>query len=215
MPFITQGKTNVKYLTIVVVLAILAGAGIFLCRQYLDRKAAEIFTQNQGACTQEAKICPDGSSVGRTGPNCEFAACAVGTAGWKTYSSEEHGFEIKYPLDFTEQQAEFDGISLIKTDSGSSYYLRIGVDKNYKIPSGVAEVKEINIGGHPGYKYFYTEGAGMSGVASIQMGQGALNISFDHIGGGQKFATVNDREAYVQNFFDQILSTVKFKEEAL
>jgi hypothetical protein len=27
------------------------------------------------ACTMEAKICPDGSSVGRTGPNCEFAPC--------------------------------------------------------------------------------------------------------------------------------------------
>ena len=27
------------------------------------------------ACTQEAKICPNGTSVGRTGPNCEFAAC--------------------------------------------------------------------------------------------------------------------------------------------
>jgi hypothetical protein len=29
----------------------------------------------QVACTQEAKICPDGTAVGRTGPNCEFAAC--------------------------------------------------------------------------------------------------------------------------------------------
>lgn len=26
-------------------------------------------------CTMEAKMCPDGSAVGRTGPNCEFAAC--------------------------------------------------------------------------------------------------------------------------------------------
>ncbi len=26
-------------------------------------------------CTQEAKQCPDGSYVGRTGPNCEFTAC--------------------------------------------------------------------------------------------------------------------------------------------
>lgn len=26
-------------------------------------------------CTMEAKLCPDGSYVGRTGPNCEFAAC--------------------------------------------------------------------------------------------------------------------------------------------
>ena len=31
------------------------------------------------ACTQEAKICPDGSAVGRTGPNCEFAACPEAT----------------------------------------------------------------------------------------------------------------------------------------
>ena len=27
------------------------------------------------ACTMDAKICPDGSSVGRSGPNCEFAPC--------------------------------------------------------------------------------------------------------------------------------------------
>jgi len=29
-------------------------------------------------CTEEAKICPDGSAVGRTGPNCEFAPCTLG-----------------------------------------------------------------------------------------------------------------------------------------
>lgn len=27
------------------------------------------------ACTMDAKICPDGSAVGRQGPNCEFAPC--------------------------------------------------------------------------------------------------------------------------------------------
>lgn len=30
---------------------------------------------NLVACTQEAKLCPDGSAVGRTGPNCEFSLC--------------------------------------------------------------------------------------------------------------------------------------------
>lgn len=29
------------------------------------------------ACTMEAKMCPDGTAVGRSGPNCEFAACPV------------------------------------------------------------------------------------------------------------------------------------------
>ena len=27
------------------------------------------------ACTMDAKICPDGASVGRVPPNCEFEAC--------------------------------------------------------------------------------------------------------------------------------------------
>jgi len=31
-------------------------------------------------CTQEAKQCPDGSFVGRTGPKCEFAACPTSAA---------------------------------------------------------------------------------------------------------------------------------------
>lgn len=29
------------------------------------------------ACTKEAKACPDGTFVSRTGPNCEFEACPV------------------------------------------------------------------------------------------------------------------------------------------
>jgi hypothetical protein len=31
------------------------------------------------ACTMDAKICPDGSAVGRQGPACEFAACPFTT----------------------------------------------------------------------------------------------------------------------------------------
>ncbi len=57
------------------------------------------------ACTQEAKQCPDGSYVSRTGPNCEFALCptsttASSTAGWKTYRNEQYGFEFRYPSDW-------------------------------------------------------------------------------------------------------------------
>lgn len=32
-------------------------------------KDSEVF------CTLDAKLCPDGSYVGRVGPNCEFTAC--------------------------------------------------------------------------------------------------------------------------------------------
>ena len=39
------------------------------------------------ACPQDAKVCPDGSTVGRTGPNCEFAVCP-GTIGESTAEPE-------------------------------------------------------------------------------------------------------------------------------
>jgi hypothetical protein len=64
-----------------------------------------LLNKKQVVCTMEAKICPDGSAVGRTGPNCEFAKCPEGnideTAGWKTYTSDRYGFEVKYPAGFT------------------------------------------------------------------------------------------------------------------
>ena len=52
---------------VVAVLVVLAAAGAYKSK----------FTQPdiRKACTEEAKICPDGSAVGRSGPKCEFAPC--------------------------------------------------------------------------------------------------------------------------------------------
>lgn len=36
---------------------------------------SSIVPENPVSCTMEAKICPDGSSVGRSEPKCEFAPC--------------------------------------------------------------------------------------------------------------------------------------------
>lgn len=35
----------------------------------------ECWDTNVVACTEEAKVCDDGTAVGRTWPNCEFAPC--------------------------------------------------------------------------------------------------------------------------------------------
>lgn len=42
---------------------------------------------DQVVCTREAKLCPDGSSVGRTPPNCDFAACPVANTNQATNTS--------------------------------------------------------------------------------------------------------------------------------
>ncbi len=65
---------NQKYLIAIVGLTIvLIGIAGYVVMQ-------KKFVQNRigvgnTPCTQEAKLCPDGSYVGRTGPNCEFSAC--------------------------------------------------------------------------------------------------------------------------------------------
>jgi len=59
---------NKRFLVIILSGIVLIGAG-YLLRLRTDSINEPIF------CTQEAKLCPDGSYVGRTGPNCEFAEC--------------------------------------------------------------------------------------------------------------------------------------------
>ena len=56
-----------KLLLIVFTVVLLSGVAFFV-RQTGDQS-------DQVSCTEEAKLCPDGSAVGRTGPNCEFAEC--------------------------------------------------------------------------------------------------------------------------------------------
>ncbi len=58
-------------LTAIVTASIILLMGV----SFLYLKKKEIASPNNIACTQEAKQCPDGSYVGRTGKNCEFTDC--------------------------------------------------------------------------------------------------------------------------------------------
>ena len=53
-------------------------AGLFVLGYFLGQKNFFLngfLGERPVACTLEAKICPDGTAVGRTGPNCEFGDC--------------------------------------------------------------------------------------------------------------------------------------------
>lgn len=82
-----------------------------------------LFLPREKFCTEEAKICPDGTSVGRTAPNCEFAPCPTIQpspgpeipAGWKTFINRESGYSLRIPSDMSETVALTQGGATIET----------------------------------------------------------------------------------------------------
>ena len=102
-----KNKLMTVVLLLIVILLICGGlvyVGIILGKKNIT---PDSLLNKPKACTQEAQVCPDGSSVGRIGPNCEFAPCPNRvpsvtstpneTANWKTYMNTEYGFSFKYP----------------------------------------------------------------------------------------------------------------------
>lgn len=100
--------------------------------------------KKQTACTAEAKICPDGTSVGRTGPNCEFAPCPTVsptpvstpdlTANWKTYINDVYNYSIKYPLGWrTQVQAAGAGDKEAGSKSSLVDIFKLGAENQYPL----------------------------------------------------------------------------------
>lgn len=70
---IQRGFSPLVMIMVVGGLLVLLGIGYFVYPRLTSLKSGESLPTV--ACTQEAKICPDGSTVTRTLPRCEFAAC--------------------------------------------------------------------------------------------------------------------------------------------
>ena len=60
-----------------VIAAIVLYAGWAICVSIVSRaeRAQDTYSDDIVVCAADAKQCPDGSYVSRTGPSCQFAAC--------------------------------------------------------------------------------------------------------------------------------------------
>lgn len=117
-----------KVILIILGAIILLSSTAFASYSFLGSKG--IFKK---ACTQEVKICPDGSSVGRTEPNCEFSTCPKTspsptpdpTANWKTYENKRLKINFKYPS--TWEGIKESGVLCENTQTGESYECQGGL----------------------------------------------------------------------------------------
>jgi len=91
MPFLTQGKTNIVYILIVVIVAVIIGGVVFW-----------------HSMRQEVPYQP---------PEPQEPVEVDETAGWQTYRNEEYGFEIKYPENWSADITDKSFILLIAPDS--------------------------------------------------------------------------------------------------
>jgi hypothetical protein len=208
---------------IVLAIAALIGAGTII---YL--KNPNLIRPKQQACTLEAKVCPDGSSVGRTGSNCEFAPCPSTqptispdeTSGWKTYGNEEYGFELKYPSAWTKLSPTLTGTGSFQEFSDPNHIFTLTISKraNYNNETGKPfnSLKEyvnmpyggriLKVDGQEGIQYLPR--AGSENINSVDFFSKDLKNIY-----AIDLETTSKTDAQIQEgqkLFGQILSTFKF-----
>lgn len=131
-----------KTLAYGIVLILVIGIAGFLYRASLERTASAPAMGT--ACTLEAKICPDGTSVGRTGPSCAFAPCPPGNI-----SVPQSGIAFALPDGYAadEHAADADPTmvgAFVKTATSSAVASPgMIIVHDYAVPSGSSPVSVI------------------------------------------------------------------------
>lgn len=140
---------------ILIVLFLSAAVGTFswLGEKSVDAMAKASYSmgykfrlEKRTACPMLAKLCPDGSSVVPTGPNCQFPACPEVSNAQQTgqtqtntktiYTNTDFGFQMTIPKGYEDYKA------LIEKDPGST---------------GITYIHFIFKTSDPQYKNFVTE----------------------------------------------------------
>lgn len=212
-----KGFTPMLILIIIIVISAVAAGGYFFVRSHTPKSPTQtpsVVSQKLKACTEEAKICPNGSSVGRIGPNCEFALCPtllpVDTANWKLVTESRY-YSIKIPGDYQVNRIKpvrSSGLERLQFSPRNPYtYIEIEVHKDLTLkqqeevfPKGGPrdEKKEIIFKEMKGYRADWAAGGERGSKATIML-----------IENKGYFYEVEKAEPYYNSNipFDQILST--------
>lgn len=199
-----------NYLIIGLVVLALAGGTYYLgVKGTLLPKTAN----TPKACTEEAKICPDGSSVGRTGPNCEFSPCPSGTsskssdetANWKIYSNTKYGFEVRYPEQYGQHLSDVDNVILFVSQKNDQVWdIRIAwyiQNTNKKSIHELGNLKNSE----------YIKMGSSDAIKLLPTNPTSLQVGYIFLHNGKEYnVEVTARNKRAMGDANQILSTFKF-----
>lgn len=168
------------------------------------------------ACTQEAKLCPDGSSVGRTGPKCEFTKCPTVTSSWKTFTGKYFSLSIPSDWNIAKDPVTYDGVTFFENDfltsSDNKYQLRMTIEdlKNKATLDDLAfntnTTGKITVGGEPAVRELMAVGqSGETYSGSISINHKGLRYLIEI---ATKYDKANNQE--VDKDIEEMISTFKF-----
>lgn len=149
-----------KQLLAGVVILFVVGIGSFLYRNTVERPG---ITAADRECTLEAKICPDGTSVGRTGPSCAFAPCPL-----PNVEIPEAGIAFVLPEGYAEAT---DGDGLLRLEKPSAGGWPPHTITVYRYPIGAGETADDVILRHTTYQPSGEEATDFERFSSVSAGE--------------------------------------------
>ncbi len=211
-------------LLIIILIAAISGAG-FLTYSWVN-KAVDTSPPQQAACTLEAMLCPDGTSVGRSGPNCSFAPCpspreassSADFSNWIMYSDKEYSINLLYPPSWSLVKPDYaldkPTIRLRKTLSEKNKYpteLYIGDNLVYSTSGALCANQGCDDVGK-------TEVTVNQKLIPVKIVRATLNNQLDYfafqfqllMAKNTPYVTVRYQNDEEKEEIDQILSTFKF-----
>ncbi len=110
-------------------------------------------------CTQDALQCPDGNYVGRTGPNCEFAACPSPSGQLKKDSNQNNlsvwkglGVSFQYPSNWKIAEP----VSNVQKPQTGGFYQQSFGEKNISLHLHLRPLEQGSDGSYKSLKESYS-----------------------------------------------------------